>query len=45
LTNNTPTNLTQITVYIPESSPVFRSVILRLNATDIITATGGITVY
>ncbi len=41
LTNNTLTNLTQITLYIPESGLTFRSVIVRLSMDDIITATGG----
>lgn len=38
--NNTLTNFTQTTLYIPESSIVFRSVIARLTWDDIITATG-----
>lgn len=41
LTNNTLTNLTQITVYIPESSPVFQRVWVDVSMDDIITATGG----
>lgn len=41
LTNNTLTTLTQITLYLPESSKVFRSVVARLTCDDIITATGG----
>lgn len=40
-TNNTLTNLTQTTIYIPESSVTFRSVIARFTADDIITVTGG----
>lgn len=35
------TNFTQITVYIPESSPVFKKVAVTWGAGDIITATGG----
>lgn len=41
LVNNTLTNLTQITVYLPESSKTFRKVIAHLTFDDIITATGG----
>lgn len=41
LTNNTLTNLTQITLYLPESSKTFRSAILKVTCDDIITATGG----
>lgn len=41
LTNNTLTNLTQITVYLPETTKTFKSVILKVTADDIITATGG----
>lgn len=41
LTNNTLTNLTQTTVYIPESSPTFRSVTAHVTCDDIITVTGG----
>lgn len=41
LTNNTLTTLTQITLNLPESSKVFRSVVARLTCDDIITATGG----
>lgn len=40
-TDATVTNLTQITIYIPEASPVFRSVYVELGFQDIITATGG----
>lgn len=35
------TNLSQITVYIPEASPVFKSVFVEIGWQDIITATGG----
>lgn len=35
------TNLTQITVYIPESSPTFVSVFTEVGFQDIVTATGG----
>lgn len=41
LTNNVLTNLTQITIYLPENSKVFRSVVARVTFDDIITATGG----
>lgn len=41
LTNNSLTALTGITVYIPESSPVFRSVTAHVTYDDIITVTGG----
>lgn len=41
LTNNTLTTLTQITVYLPESSKTFRSVTAHVTMDDIITATGG----
>lgn len=40
-TNNTTTNLTQITIYIPEASPTFTSVYAEVGWQDIITATGG----
>lgn len=35
------TNLTQITLYIPEASPVFTSVFVEVGFQDLITATGG----
>lgn len=41
LTNNTLTNLTQTTLYLPESSKTFRSVVAHITMDDIITATGG----
>lgn len=42
LTNNTLTNLTQITVYLPETgTKTFRSVVAHVSFDDIITATGG----
>ena len=42
LANNTLTNLTQITVYLPESgTKTFRSVVARVSMDDIVTATGG----
>lgn len=42
LTNNTLTNLTQITVYLPETgTKTFRSVVAHVTMDDIITATGG----
>lgn len=41
LTNNTLTNLTQITLYLPESSKTFRSVTAHITFDDIITVTGG----
>ncbi len=42
LTNNTLTNLTQITVYLPETgTKTFRSVVAHVTFDDIITATGG----
>lgn len=42
LTNNVLTNLTQITIYLPETgTKTFRSVIARVTCDDIITATGG----
>lgn len=41
LVNNTLTNLTQITVYLPESSKTFRSVTAQVSFDDIITVTGG----
>ena len=39
--NNTVTNLSQITLYIPESSPTFTSVYVELGWQDIITNSGG----
>lgn len=41
LANNTQTNLTQITINLPESSKTFRSVIAKISCDDIVTATGG----
>ncbi len=41
LTNNTLTTLTQITLYLPESSKTFRSVTAHVSFDDIVTATGG----
>lgn len=41
MTNNTLTNLTQITVYLPEATKTFRSVFLEVSMDDIVTATGG----
>lgn len=41
ITNNTLTNFTQITVYLPEATTTFRSVVLEVMADDIITGTGG----
>ncbi len=42
LTNNTLTNLSQITLYFPETgTKTFRSVIARVTFDDIVTATGG----
>lgn len=42
LVNNTLTNLTQITVYLPETgTKTFRSVVAHVTMDDIITATGG----
>lgn len=41
LTANTLTDLQQITIYIPESGVVFKSVIAELTCSDIITVTGG----
>lgn len=35
------TNLSQITLYIPEASPVFRSVFVEVGFQDVVTATGG----
>lgn len=39
--NNTLTNFSQITIYLPESSKTFRKVWVEITADDIITATGG----
>lgn len=42
LVNNTLTNFTQITVYLPETgTKTFRKVIAKVTADDIVTATGG----
>jgi|GEM_PF-2452961 len=41
LVNNTLTNLTQITIALPENAKVFRSVVARISCDDIVTATGG----
>jgi len=42
LTNNTLTNMTQITVYLPETgTKTFRKVIAKVTGDDIVTATGG----
>lgn len=42
LTNNTLTNLTQITIYLPETgTKTFRSVVAHVTMDDIVTATGG----
>jgi len=41
LVNNTLTTLTQITVYLPESSKVFRKVVAHVTMDDIVTASGG----
>jgi hypothetical protein len=42
ITNNSLTNLTQMTVYLPETgTKTFRSVVARVSCDDIITATGG----
>lgn len=42
LTNNSLTNLTQITIYLPESgTKTFKSVVAHVSMDDIITATGG----
>ena len=43
LTDNSLTTMTQITVYLPESSKVFRSVIAQVSANGNATATGNIT--
>lgn len=41
LVNNTLTNMTQITLNLPENTKVFRSVVANITMDDIITATGG----
>lgn len=41
VTNATLTNFSQITLYLPENSKVFKSVVCKVTANDIITATGG----
>lgn len=41
LTNNTLTNVPQTTLYIPESSPSFKSVVAHVTMDDIVTVTGG----
>jgi hypothetical protein len=42
LTNNTLTNMTQITVYLPETgTKTFRKVIAKVTGDDIVTVTGG----
>jgi hypothetical protein len=41
IVNNTLTNLTQITINLPENAKVFRSVVAHVTMNDIITATGG----
>jgi hypothetical protein len=41
LTNNTLTNLTQLTINLPETTKTFRSVVAHVTMDDIITATGG----
>lgn len=41
LTNNTLTNLSQITIFLPENAKVFRSVVAHISMDDIVTATGG----
>lgn len=41
LTNDTLTNLTQTTLYLPENGKTFKSVIAYISCDDIITATGG----
>lgn len=41
ITNNTLTNFTQITIYLPENSKTFHKVTATFTADDIITATGG----
>ncbi len=41
VTNNTLTNFTQITVYLPEATKTIRKAWVEITADDIITATGG----
>lgn len=41
LVNDTLTNVPQTTIYIPESSPVFKSVVAHVTMDDIVTVTGG----
>lgn len=41
VTNNTLTNFTQITVYLPESTKTIKKAWVEISADDIITATGG----
>lgn len=41
VTDKTVTNLSQITLYIPEASPTFTSVFVEVGFQDVITATGG----
>jgi hypothetical protein len=41
LVNNTLTNLTQITLNLPETAKVFRSVVAHVTMNDVISATGG----
>lgn len=41
LVNNTLTTLTPITIYLPEASKGFRSVVAKVTCDDIVTATGG----
>lgn len=41
MTNNTLTTLTQTTIYLPENSKVFKSVVAHVTMDDIVTATGG----
>lgn len=39
--NNTVTNLSQISLFIPEASPTFTSVFVEIGFQDLVTATGG----
>lgn len=41
MTDNTLTNLSQFSIYIPESSPTFLSVFVEIGFQDVVTATGG----
>lgn len=41
LVNNTLTTLTPITIFLPEASKAFRSVVAKVSCDDIVTATGG----